>query len=217
AVYREGAETALFYLALFSTSDVSRGAVIAGFIAGSFVLVMIFLLFKYGEMRLPIGPFFAVTSTLLYYLAFVFSGKGVHALQEAGWISETHWDIVPKVKFIGLYPTVETIALQVALIGAMLIAVVYSLLIKPYREKLALGRDISHIGIDIDMLHDLLDDVNGHTTEIAKWARDSNVEEVQSHIRELDRKVHEVMGHLEALKRDTEDSFIETEKEISPQ
>jgi high-affinity iron transporter len=176
--------------------------------------VIIFLLFKYGEMRLPIGPFFAVTSTLLYYLAFVFAGKGIHALQEAEWISETYWEIMPRISFFGIYPTFEGIALQAALIGAMLIAVIYSLLIKPYREKLALERDISHIGIDITSLHDLLDDVNGHTMEIAKWAKDSNVEEVQSHIRELDRKVHEIMDHLATLEKETKDTFIETEKEI---
>ena len=214
AVYREGAETALFYLALFSTSQGSMGPAIAGFATGSLILVIIFLLFKYGEMRLPIGPFFAVTSTLLYYLAFVFAGKGIHALQEAEWISETYWEAIPRVSFFGIYPTFEGIALQAALIGAMLIAVIYSLLIKPYREKLALERDISHIGIDITSLHDLLDDVNGHTMEIAKWAKDSNVEEVQSHIRELDRKVHEIMDHLATLEKETKDTFIETEKEI---
>lgn len=215
AVYREGAETALFYLALFSTSQGSMGSVIAGFITGLIVLVIIFLLFKYGEMRLPIGPFFAVTSTLLYYLAFVFAGKGVHALQDAEWISETYWEAIPRISFFGIYPTVEGIALQTALIIAMVIAVIYSLLIKPYREKLAVERDISHIGVDLTGLHDLLDDVKGHTTEISKLVKDSNVEEVQAHIRELDRKIHEVMAHLATLEQDTKDAFIETEKEIA--
>ena len=132
----------LFYLALFSTSGGAVGPIIAGFIVGAGVLVAIFLLFKYGEMRLPIGPFFAVTSALLYYLAFVFAGRGLHALQEARIISETYWHIIPKIPTFGLYPTVETLLLQGLLIVAMVAAVVYTFIIKPYREKPAPGRDL---------------------------------------------------------------------------
>lgn len=214
AVYREGAETALFYLAIYSTSGGNLGPIVAGVLAGSFVLVIIFLLFRYASVRIPIGPFFAATSTLLYYLAFVFAGKGIHELQEAGWISETSLYIVPRVDFLGLYPTIEGLTLQALLIGAMVVAVIYGMLVKPYKEKLAIEKDISHIGIDIDTLHELLEDVSGHTTEISRWAKDKNVDEVQTHIEELDAKIHEIIDHIEGLRRDTEDKFIETEKEI---
>ncbi len=154
AVYREGAETALFYLAIYSTSSGNMGPIVAGMLTGSFLLAIIFFLFRYGSVKIPIGPFFAVTSTLLYYLAFVFAGKGIHELQEAGWISETSLDVVPRVEFLGLYPTLEGLTLQALLIGAMMVAVIYGMLIKPYKEKVTIEKDISNIGIDIDNLHE---------------------------------------------------------------
>ena len=39
------------------------------------------LFYRYG-VRIPLRPFFAVTSALLYYMAFVFMGKGIRELQE---------------------------------------------------------------------------------------------------------------------------------------
>ncbi|MCC6316187.1 MAG: cytochrome c/FTR1 family iron permease [Gemmatimonadaceae bacterium] len=122
AVYREGAETALFYQALLREG---AGAPIGfGILAGGVVLTVIFTLFyKYG-VRIPLRPFFAVTSALLYYMAFVFMGKGVRELQEGNMVSITVLPGWPHVDAMGIYPSVETLLAQ----AVLLILFVFALL-----------------------------------------------------------------------------------------
>ena len=135
AVYREGAETILFYQALYSGSGGSEGAVLAGFLIGSIALVIIFIFFKYSVVKIPLGAFFAVTSTLLYYLAFVFAGKGILELQNGGWINITPVMNFPTVDVLGIYPSWEGITLQSFLILALVAALLYNFLYIPYKEK----------------------------------------------------------------------------------
>ena len=66
-------------------------------------------------LRIPLRPFFLVSSVLLYYLAFKFIGTGIHALQVSGVLSATP-AIVPSWEPIGLFPTWETTLPQVALL-----------------------------------------------------------------------------------------------------
>ena len=105
-----------------------------GFAAGTLPLIALFFLVKYGSVRIPIAPFFAVTSALLYYLAFTFVGKGVLELQEAEWVSSSHIEGFPAIGLFGIYPTWEGILLQSALGAALIIAVVYSFVLRPYIE-----------------------------------------------------------------------------------
>ncbi|MDH3973091.1 MAG: FTR1 family iron permease [Deltaproteobacteria bacterium] len=122
AVYREGAETIIFYQALLSgAGEEGKANVYYGFIAGSIVLVLIYYIFKYTTVRIPMGPFFAVTSALLYYLAFSFAGKGVLELQEAGWISDRAVNF-PTIHLLGIYPSLEGLTLQGILLMAAIIA-----------------------------------------------------------------------------------------------
>src|SRR3982750_2247575 len=108
AVYREGAETALFYQALLNESASNvvlplLGGVLVGFVA----LAIIFTLFYRFGVKIPLRPFFGVTSVLLYYMAFVFIGKGIKELQEGGAMSASFIHF-PTVDWLGLYPTWET-------------------------------------------------------------------------------------------------------------
>ncbi len=122
AVYREGFETVLFYKALtISTPDIS--GVVTGLALGLVVLAALFFLIMKIEAKLPLNIFFGSTSALLFLLSLKFAGNGVHELQEAGIIGETVWNIVPKVKDLGIYPTFETLALQGAMVlfGAALL------------------------------------------------------------------------------------------------
>ncbi|KJR45218.1 High-affinity Fe2+/Pb2+ permease precursor [Desulfosporosinus sp. I2] len=123
AVYREGAETVLFYQAMMSgTTDLSM--VLAGFGVGILALVLIFAIIRYGSVKLPMKPFFLGTSFLLYYLAFVFAGQGVGELQTAGVISSTSVNI-PTVAWLGIYPTWETLAPQMLLLVIAVVGFVY--------------------------------------------------------------------------------------------
>ena len=122
AVFREGAETALFYQALFTRGGDIVMPVSMGLLAGSATLAVIFTLFWRFGLRIPLRPFFAVTSALLYYMALVFAGSGIKELQEANVLPRTMIPGFPHVDLIGLYPTVETLIAQGVLIVLLLFA-----------------------------------------------------------------------------------------------
>ncbi len=121
AVYREIFEIVLFYQALWTQAGEGGGAaVIGGFFAAAVALAVIsWLLFRYG-MRLPLGPFFAVSSILMALLAVVFVGKGVAALQEAGRLAI---DVVPfpRVPALGVYPTEQSLTAQMVVLALVLV------------------------------------------------------------------------------------------------
>src|SRR5438045_6393054 len=79
AVYREGFETILFYKALLSsagsTSASGVAGVLAGIAAGGLALVIVYVAITRFGMKVPLKPFFAVTSAMLYYMAFVFADR----------------------------------------------------------------------------------------------------------------------------------------------
>jgi high-affinity iron transporter len=124
AVYREGAETALFYQALFR----ENGAVVLplgmGIVVGFVALIVIFTLFYRFGVKIPLRPFFSVTSALLYFMAFVFAGRGIKELQEGNFVSATRLPGFPTVTAIGMYPTVETMLAQLVLVIAFIFAIV---------------------------------------------------------------------------------------------
>ena len=122
AVFREGAETALFYQALFTRGSHSVMPVAMGLLVGGAALAVIFSLFYRFGVKIPLRPFFAVTSALLYTMAFIFAGKGLKELQEGNIVSQTLIPGFPHIEFFGIYPTVETLTLQGILLALLLFA-----------------------------------------------------------------------------------------------
>ena len=122
AVFREGAETALFFQALMARSDTTVAPMVAGVGAGAGALAVTFSLYYRFGIRIPLRPFFAATSGLLYWMAFVFAGKGIKELQEGGAMTRTLLPGFPHVEVMGIYPTVETILVQVVLVALLLFA-----------------------------------------------------------------------------------------------
>jgi high-affinity iron transporter len=116
AVYREGAETALFYQALFNEGPHVVLPISLGILVGFAALAVIFTLFYRFGVRIPLRPFFSVTSVLLYYMAFVFMGKGIRELQEGDIISLSAIRGFPHVEWLGLYPSWEGVLAQLALL-----------------------------------------------------------------------------------------------------
>ena len=111
AVFREGAETAMFYQALFSEGNVAIPLSL-GIVAGFAALAVIFTLFYRFGVRIPMRPFFTVTSVLLYYMAFVFVGKGIRELQEGNVVPITVMKGMPSVPSLGVFPSMETLVAQ---------------------------------------------------------------------------------------------------------
>jgi high-affinity iron transporter len=124
AVYREGAETALFYQALFNEGAQVMMPIALGIVVGSAVLAVIFTLFYRFGVRIPLRPFFAVTSVLLYYMAFVFMGKGIRELQEGNAAPITLIPGFPEIPALGIFATVETVLAQLVLLILFGIALV---------------------------------------------------------------------------------------------
>jgi high-affinity iron transporter len=127
AVYREGFETILFYKALFMSAGASSVPVIGGIAAGAVGLVAVYVLINQLGLRVAMKPFFAVTGVMLYYMAFVFAGKGVAELQGAGLVPLTVIENAPRLPMLGIYPTVESLAVQGVLLVLALVAAVWTL------------------------------------------------------------------------------------------
>lgn len=113
AVYREGFETVLFYQAL--AFDANMGAVMSGFLPGMLLITLIGVLIIRAGARLPLKQMFGVTNGILVYLSFVFVGKGLYNLHEAGVFAARQLPL-PDVQVLrllfGWYPLLETTVAQ---------------------------------------------------------------------------------------------------------
>ncbi|GAB3319579.1 FTR1 family protein [Luteimonas notoginsengisoli] len=109
AVYREVFETILFYIAMWS--EQASSAIIAGLVAGSVVLAAVAYWMLRMSKRLPIGRFFSISSILIAVLAVILVGKGVAALQEAGWVSQV-LVTAPRIEWLGVYPSWQSLLAQ---------------------------------------------------------------------------------------------------------
>ncbi len=114
AVYREGAETVLFYQALISEANSSTGYayLTGGFILGVILLFVIYFVLRYTAIKLPIRPFFIVTGVFIYVMCFMFVGQGVAELIEGKLIIPTLIDGVPTITSLGIYPYMQTLVPQ---------------------------------------------------------------------------------------------------------
>ena len=140
AVYREGFETVLFYKALFLTGGQGGGGmmpILGGILVGSVVMVGVYVAINRFGLRLPLKPFFGVTSAFLYYMAFVFAGKGVAELQEGGFIPTTILPAAPRLPALGIYPTVESLLVQGTLVVLLVVALVWTFVLAPRRLRSA--------------------------------------------------------------------------------
>ncbi|MDP2729324.1 MAG: FTR1 family protein [Dehalococcoidales bacterium] len=130
AVYREGAETVLFYQALAGSAGGNVAGIWLGFAAGALVLVAIFIAIRWGSLKIPIKPFFIGTGVFLYYMAFLFAGEGMRELQAAGSLGTTLIPGMPSIGILGVYPTWEGIILQGALLLTAAGGLAYQFLFK---------------------------------------------------------------------------------------
>ncbi|MFC7300330.1 FTR1 family protein [Cognatiluteimonas weifangensis] len=112
-VYREAFETVLFYAALWSQGN--HSAVLAGAATAVVALAAIgWLMLRYSR-KLPFGQFFAVSALLMAVLAVVLAGKGVAALQEAGWLPVSLVP-APSIDLLGVHPTSQGLLAQLAVL-----------------------------------------------------------------------------------------------------
>ncbi len=140
AVLREGAELILFYKAAFSGGMNNPLYIVLGIVAGVVVLALIYVLYRYFTVKLPIRPFFMATSILLFLMCISFMGKGVIELGEAGVISGH--SVIPalaglRIDILNVYNRAETLIPQIMLAIASLWLVINSMLASRKAKKAA--------------------------------------------------------------------------------
>jgi high-affinity iron transporter len=126
AVFREGAETAVFYLGMAPAIDLRD--LLLGIGGGMVVLIIAAVLMLVVGVRLPLRPFFRVAGLLVYYLGFKFVGTGIHALQVANAIPTSPIGsaaTIPALEIFGIYLTWQTLVPQIALLIGAAIALMY--------------------------------------------------------------------------------------------
>ncbi|MGG3467266.1 FTR1 family protein [Neobacillus pocheonensis] len=120
AVFREGTETVLFYIGM--ASQIKLQSLLIGFLIGAAILGILAYLMVFVGLKLPLRPFFMVSSLIVFYLCIKFTGMGIHSLQLAGFIPTTNSESIPSLEFFALYPSWESTIPQVILVlGAVII------------------------------------------------------------------------------------------------
>lgn len=138
AVAREGAELILFFQGVPIHGTSGRNAMILAIVLSAIVLIAVFLVFSFLTVRLPLKPFFLVTSILMYAMCFSFTGKGVSELQAAGVVNKT---VIPwmgfEMDFLGIYATYESLIPQIIVLAVIIImSVVYAKKNKQQRAQI---------------------------------------------------------------------------------
>ena len=121
AVYREMFEVVLFYQALWmQSSPQGQQMIFSGLLVAAGLLVVLgWLILRYST-RLPLRQFFAISGIFMFVLAFIFTGKGIAALQEAGKIPLDPINI-PSVELLGIYPNIQSAGVQLLLVIVALV------------------------------------------------------------------------------------------------
>jgi high-affinity iron transporter len=121
AVFREGAETILFYQAVLAKTQTYFSMVWAGLGVGCVLLVVVYLVIRLLSIKLPLKPFFLGTSILLFIMSIAFAGAGIKELQEGNLVSVTPLEGITSVELLGIYPTLETLIPQIVLLAITLV------------------------------------------------------------------------------------------------
>ena len=121
-VFREAFESILFLQAISLETKTGDGSSIGlGVIAAFGLIALLAVIFVKYSKRIPVRQLFRYSAWVITLLAIILIGKGVHAVQEAGWVSVTSFPISLKIDWLGVYPTNETLMAQVVLLGFLLL------------------------------------------------------------------------------------------------
>lgn len=111
AVFREGTETVLFLIGMVNQISVQQ--LLLGILLGFGILAIVAFLMLYVGMKLPIRPFFLVSSFIVFYLCIKFTGLGIHSLQLAGTLKTSNSSVLPSIDFLGFFPSWESALPQI--------------------------------------------------------------------------------------------------------
>ncbi|REE78575.1 high-affinity iron transporter [Paenibacillus taihuensis] len=113
AVFREGTETVLFIIGMINQISVQQ--LLLGMLIGFGFLAVLAFLMLYVGFKLPIRPFFMISSLIVFYLCIKFMGLGIHSLQLAGIVPVSNSSTLPSIDFIAFYPSWQSSAPQLVI------------------------------------------------------------------------------------------------------
>lgn len=123
SVFREGAETIIFYLGI--VGKISTWSLILGIIVASVILALIAIFFNQITKWIPIHRLFFIMSLFIFILAFKILGVSIHTLQILNIMPQHTINHLPFIDLIGFYPTYETLIPQLALV--ILVVIYYAM------------------------------------------------------------------------------------------
>lgn len=127
--FREVIETVLFLRSIyFEANETARFYIFSGVVTAFVIVMIVSLSLNKYRNKISLKKFFTVSSVLLMFMATTLTGKAVHALQEAGWVSITHFPWNVRVEVLGIFPSCEALGAQVGIL-------ILSLLIWAYAGK----------------------------------------------------------------------------------
>ena len=122
AVFREGAETILFYVGILPRIS-SFDFVLGISLALSVLVVIAFVMNKASQFFLPHKVFFILT-WMIYALAFKMTGVSIHALQLTNMIPNHLISGIPTIDILGIYPSLEGLAGQALFILVVILVTI---------------------------------------------------------------------------------------------
>ena len=120
AVFREGAETILFYVGILPL--ISLQNLITGVVSAILILIVIALVLIYASSKIKIHQVFFILTWTIYFLAFKMLGTSIHMLQVVGILPLHVIRFIPTVEVLGIYANIEVFVSQLILIIIIVIA-----------------------------------------------------------------------------------------------
>lgn len=122
SVFREGAETILFYVGILP--NISMSNFLLGIGMALAILAAVAWVMLKTSTKLPIPKLFMLLTWLIYFLGFKILGVSVSALQLTNHLPRTVLPSVPAIEWAGFYPTIQTITAQLLYIVVIVVLTV---------------------------------------------------------------------------------------------
>lgn len=119
AVFREGAETILFYAGIYPRID--KASFFLGIGLAFLVLFVLALIMNKASAYFKPHRIFLILTWLIYALAFKMLGVSIHALQLTNILPSHLMNGFPSIDWAGIYPSLEVITCQLIFVVIVLI------------------------------------------------------------------------------------------------
>lgn len=130
SVFREGAETILFYVGILP--NISMANFLTGIGMALVILAVTAFIMLKTSVKLPIPFLFKILTWTIYFLGFKILGISLSALQLTNHINRTFVPNLPAIEWAGFFPTVQTMTAQ----GVYVAIIVIMLILAKRQEKL---------------------------------------------------------------------------------